>query len=89
MRSTYDAGQWLTEPGVKVKVQVVDVSGQNLFDENVSRVWRSCQQVNEVILLVIDRLQSDLWEEIVVYHGEMQNQEGVQLGCLGDGCRTV
>ena len=55
-RLKYVAEQWRTEPGVEANVQVVDASEQNLFDENVPRVWRSCHQVHEVSLLVIDRL---------------------------------
>ena len=75
MRSTYDAGQWFTEPGVKVQVQVVDVSGQILLDKNASTEWFSCQQVHKVILFLMDIIQVDLWEKIAVYQGDMVVQE--------------
>ena len=82
--------EWLTEPGVEVQVQVVDgVSGQKLWDETVSKEWRSWHHVHEVILFARDMLQVDLWEDIAVYQGGTVIQESVPLGCLVDDYRTV
>ena len=86
----YDAEPWLTEPGVKVKVQVVDVSGQNAFNRDAPREWRSCQKVQELIPFVNDnRISLEPWEDIALTQSNMVIGKNVLLGCLVDGYRTV
>ena len=89
MRATYDIGQQCTSLDVKARVQIVDISEQNLFDETALRELHSEQWVHELILFIIDQIQPDLWQEIAVCHADIVIQEGVLSGEVVDRYGTV
>ena len=89
-KNVYPAGPSLTQPGVKLKVQVVDVSGQNVLNRDAPREWRPCQKVEDLAPFVNDnKTSSKPWEDIVLTQSNEVIEDNVPLGRLVDKNRTV
>ena len=87
----YDGRQWPTASGWNVEVQLLDGSGQNQFDENVSKEWSAHQQVYDVIEVISDLIQPrpECWERIAMFQGDFEITGSLMLGALADNHSIV